>query len=117
MTSAAPSIAERWRGREATRASSERTTAARRSEGAPGAAVACDQQGGFGRAPRTRCVGKGRRIGIRPGVEDHLYETPCRLDRIAPHEERLIARDDVAQQGLVSLGRRSLVVEIDIDGV
>ena len=44
-----------------------------------------------------------------------MHELPRLFDRIAPHEERLVADDHVVEQSLVRFRRRSHVMEIDFD--
>src|SRR5271170_6014448 len=86
----------------------------RESKGTPRATIARNQQGGFSGPPGAGSVRERVGVGSVPNVEDHLDEAPRGLDRVAAHEERLVAHDNVAEQSLVSLRRRGLIVEIDI---
>src|SRR6185437_6386362 len=67
----------------------------------PRAPGALEQREGAGGAPAAGRIGLGGHREVGPGVGDRVDPAPGPLHLVAPHEQRLVAGEDVEQQPLV----------------
>src|SRR5271166_2692587 len=69
----------------------------------PGPVVALDQRDGRGRPPGAGGIRPRLIRAAAPGFQDRFHPAPCRLDFVAPHEQRRVATYRVHHQPLVRI--------------
>src|SRR5690606_14625705 len=67
----------------------------------PAHSVALRERNRRARAPAAGVVGPGRQSFALPLRADRIDPSPLRLDLVAPHEQRLVAFEQIEQQPLV----------------